>query len=167
MKFVLVLAFLGSVSTASAADNKMTDKATPPSSHVMMKHDEMKWGKGPEALPAGVEVVVLEGDPSKEGHFTLRAKMPANYRIPPHTHPTTENLTVISGELMIGMGKKYEESKMTKLGPGGYVSLPNGMAHFAGTKDGMVIQVSAMGPFEVNYINPKDDPRKAGGTTLK
>jgi quercetin dioxygenase-like cupin family protein len=172
MKALILLAALTMAASATAADKKMdADKAAAASAmaagHVMLKPEDLKWGKGPDMLPAGIEAAVLNGDPGKEGNFVMRGRMPANYKIPPHTHPTTENVTVISGELMLGMGKKFDESKMTKLGPGSYVSLPSGMAHYAMSKSGTEIQIEAMGPFAIDYINPKDDPRKAGGTTLK
>ena len=40
-------------------------------------------------------------------------------------------------------------------------NLPAHMHHQASSKGGAVVQVQAMGPFEIIYIDPKDDPRKA------
>jgi hypothetical protein len=39
--------------------------------------------------------------------------LPDGYRVPPHTHPKTERVTVISGTFNIGMGDKFDE-KATK-----------------------------------------------------
>lgn len=130
------------------------------STHIMFNAMDLKWGDGPPSLPKGVQMVVLEGDPSKEGMFTLRATMPANYKIPPHWHPTTEHVTVLEGTLYMGMGEKLDEGKASELKPGGFASMPEKTAHYAFTKDKCVIQVHAMGPFAVTYINPADDPRK-------
>jgi len=105
-------------------------------------------------------MVVVQGDPSKEGEFTLRAILPANYKIPPHWHPATENVTVLKGTLFLGTGEKFDESKATKIKDGGFASIPGMHHHFAFTKDECIIQVHAMGPFAINYINPADDPRK-------
>src|SRR5688572_4543879 len=74
--------------------------------HAIVNATDLKWVDGPPGLPKGAKVAILSGDPSKEGMFTLRATMPANYKIPPHWHPTTENVTVVEGELYMGMGEK-------------------------------------------------------------
>ncbi|MFC0774856.1 cupin domain-containing protein [Terrimonas alba] len=132
----------------------------PTKSHVMMNTTDLKWEDGPPGLPKGVKVVVLEGDPSKEGMFTLRAIMPANYKIPAHWHPTTEHVTVLEGDLYMGMGESLDEQRAIQLKTGGFSSLPAKTAHYAFTKEGCTIQVHAMGPFEITYINPADDPRK-------
>ena len=129
-------------------------------SHVMVNNMDIKWGDGPPSLPKGVQVAVLEGDPTKEGMFTLRATMPANYKVPPHWHPTTEHVTVIEGSLYMGMGEKIDEQNATELKTGGFSVMPLKTTHYAFTKAKCVIQVHAMGPFDVTYINPADDPRK-------
>jgi quercetin dioxygenase-like cupin family protein len=121
---------------------------------------DLRWGPGPSALPKGVEVSVLAGDPAKPGLFTLRARMPAGYRIAAHQHPTSEAITVISGEFGVGMGDKLDEAKAQQLGPGAFVNLPANMNHFVITNTETVIQVTAEGPFEIKYVNPADDPRK-------
>ena len=76
-------------------------------------------------------IAVLAGDPSKDGPYVLRLKMPANYRIPAHHHPTTENVTVVSGSFHAGMGDKLHVDKGQAFEPGGFVSMPAGMNHFA------------------------------------
>jgi quercetin dioxygenase-like cupin family protein len=63
-----------------------------------------KWGPGPPFFPAGARFVVLSGDPSQAGPYTVRLEMPAGYVIPPHSHPTDENVTVIQGNVVLGMG---------------------------------------------------------------
>jgi quercetin dioxygenase-like cupin family protein len=79
----------------------------------------------------------------------------------PHTHPTAERLTVISGTFKIGMGEKFDEASMQQMPPGGYIVLPPNMAHYAkGAKESLV-QIDSEGPFQINYVNPSDDPRNA------
>src|SRR5688572_16034909 len=78
--------------------------------HTMINKNEIKWGDGPAALPAGVRMAVLTGDPGKEGPFTLRVMFPANFKIPAHWHPTTENVLVLSGTLYMGSGEKFTET---------------------------------------------------------
>src|ERR671910_895717 len=72
---------------------------------------ETKWQDGPPSLPKGAQIAILEGDPSKEGPFVFRVKVPDGYRIPTHTHPKTERVTVIQGTFHIGMGEKFDQHK--------------------------------------------------------
>jgi hypothetical protein len=125
-----------------------------------MQASEIKWGPAPPSLPAGAKFVVLAGDPSKEGPSTLRIKMPKNYQIPAHWHPTDERVTVISGELGLGMGDKLDEKASKVLKSGGYAVAGAHMNHYAWTKTGAVVQVDLMGPFAITYVNPADDPSK-------
>ncbi len=130
------------------------------STHIIFNTMDLKWGDGPPGLPKGVTVTVLEGDPSKEGMFTLRVTMPANYKIPPHWHPAMEHVTVLEGSLYMGMGQKFDEAKATELKQGGFAAMPAKTAHYAFTKDKCIIQIHAMGPFAITYYNPADDPRE-------
>ena len=123
-------------------------------------HD-LKWVEGPASLPPGAKMAVLQGDPAKEGLFTIRAMLPAGYKIPAHWHPTDENVTVISGSFGIGMGEKLDSAQGKSMPSGSFVSLPAKCHHFAWITQPTIIQVHAMGPFEINYLNPDDDPRKA------
>jgi quercetin dioxygenase-like cupin family protein len=129
--------------------------------HRVMNPSDLKWGEMPPGLPPGAHMAVLNGDPGKPGAFTTRMQAPAGYTIAPHTHPTVERLTVISGNFRIGMGNKLDESAMQELGPGGYVVLPSGMAHFAKAASDSIVQIDSEGPFQINYVNPTDDPRSA------
>jgi quercetin dioxygenase-like cupin family protein len=93
--------------------------------------------------------------------FAIRLQMPAGYKIPAHTHPTDEIVTVISGTCSFGMGPKYDDAAAKDMPAGAFVVLPSGMQHFAGTKAGCTVQVQSTGPFQVVYVNPADDPRGA------
>ncbi len=128
--------------------------------HVLVKADDLKWIDGPPGLPAGVKIAVLAGDPGKPGPFVLRAKMPDGYKVPPHWHPTVENVTVISGTFHMGKGEKFDAQAAEILTAGGFASMPKGMRHFTYTSGETIIQVHGTGPFEINYVNPGDDPRK-------
>src|SRR4051812_21094991 len=81
---------------------------------------DLKWEAAPPNLPKGADIAVLSGDPSKEGLFVLRLKMPSGYKIPAHNHPTDEGATVISGNFHIGMGDKLDETNAIELTAGGY-----------------------------------------------
>jgi quercetin dioxygenase-like cupin family protein len=104
----------------------------------------------------------MEGDPSAStGDYTIRAKMPAGYKFPPHWHPKRENVTVISGNLKIGMGDKWEDGKMVTFAPGSFAYLDPEMHHYAQAGESeTIVQVHGMSPLQFNYINPDDDPSK-------
>jgi len=119
---------------------------------------EMKWGPAPPVLPAGAQMVVLAGDPGSKGLITLRLKLPPNYVISPHWHPTDEHITVISGSLALGMRDTLDRPSSKMLKAGGYGVAPANMHHFAWTKTGAIVQVNLMGPFAITYVNAADDP---------
>ena len=153
---------------AQAPAKKPAAAATPAPSHVMVTAADLKWGPAPPGLPPGAQVAVIAGDPSKAGSaFVMRAKFPDGYKVPPHWHPTDENVTVFSGSFLAGMGETMNEATMKALGPGGFVRLAKKAPHYAMAKGETVIQIHATGPFEITYINPNDDPRKKTTTAAK
>lgn len=120
---------------------------------------DIPWGPGPDFLPAGAEMALLDGDPSAQEQITLRLRFPAGYELPAHWHPTQENVTVISGTFYAGMGDALDKASGMALEPGGYVAIPAEMHHFAWTEEETVVQVDLIGPFAITYVNPDDDPR--------
>ncbi len=128
--------------------------------HVAVRPDDVKWGPAPPGLPPGAKIAVLTGNPGKPAPYVLRAKLPAGYKVPPHYHPTDENVTVIQGTLMIGKGETFSEASSKALPAGSFARMPRGMRHFAWTKGETIIQVHGIGPFDITYVNPADDQRK-------
>ena len=125
-----------------------------------LNSSEVKWGPAPPVLPKGAQMAVLSGDPSKDGLYAVRLKVPAGYKIPAHNHPTTEYVTVVSGTFNLGMGDKLDEKKGVKLTAGGWAEAPAKMNHFAWSSTPAIIQVHGQGPFAITYVNPADDPSK-------
>ena len=122
---------------------------------------QIKWGSPPPFVAAGAQLAVLEGDPgASSGDFTVRLKMPAGYKIAPHWHPKRENVTVISGSFKVGMGDKFDVSKMASFGPGSFAYLDPDMHHYAQAVGPTIVQVHGMSPLQFNYVNPADDPSK-------
>jgi quercetin dioxygenase-like cupin family protein len=128
-------------------------------SEVMVVPADIKWQDAPASLPKGAKMAVLDGAPSKEGHFVIRVKMPDGYTIAPHTHPKDERVTVLSGTLHFGMGGKLDKKAAKALTAGSYARAPAGMQHFAWAKGETIVQVQGEGPFTIKYVNPDDDPR--------
>ena len=154
---VTALALLGVV---AAQENHNTTSA---SSHGEAIHtpDHINWKPGPPSLPPGSRMAVLEGDPTKEGFFTMRVSLPDGFEIRPHVHPAVEHLTVISGTFNFGMGDKFDKSATQAMPAGTFGHWPAGMKHFAWAKGETIVQLHGIGPWKIEYVNPADDPRKA------
>src|SRR5207247_3429740 len=67
----------------------------------------------------GMKMAVVNGNPDAAGApYTLRLSFPDGYRFPAHWHPKAENLTVLSGTLLLAMGERTDESKLKAYGAG-------------------------------------------------
>ena len=149
LAFAITLFNVGLIFPAAAED------------HVLISADQLKWVPAPPSFPKGAQVAVLAGDPSKEGLYVIRLKTPAGYKVPPHTHPHDENLTVISGTFNLGKGPTLDEKAVHTLKAGGFMKMPKGMQHSAWFSEESIVQIHGMGPQGIIYVNPADDPRKS------
>jgi quercetin dioxygenase-like cupin family protein len=159
MRFSIPVGLLSGVAvTLLAAASR--EPAQKESAHIeVFTAEKLQWKEGPPSLPKGAMMAVLEGDPAKEGPFVFRFKLPDGYRVPPHTHPKPERVTVISGTFHIGMGDKFDEKATNAMAAGTYGQWPAGMKHFVWAKGETVLQFHGTGPWSIEYVNPKDDPR--------
>lgn len=132
------------------------DSAT---SHTVVSGAAARWGAAPPSLPPGAQAWVLHGSPAKEGPFVIRLRFPAGFVVPPHQHSKDELVTVISGNFSITPGDKVDRSASRALPPASFFHLPAGMTHYAVAETETVVQINGVGPFDVVYVNPKDDPR--------
>jgi hypothetical protein len=160
MKWIIALGALLLAAPLAAAD-----KGEGHGKAVTVAPTDLKWGPAPPGLPEGGQVAVLNGNPMKAGEFAIRLKMPDGYTIAPHWHTQAEELTVLSGTLMLNMGDKQDPATATALVPGAFHSLPGKMHHAAQAKGETIVQITGKGPFDIHYLNAADDPRKgkAGG----
>jgi quercetin dioxygenase-like cupin family protein len=127
--------------------------------HVMITPDELKWTDVP-SLPAGAKIAVIEGPMTEAVSFTVRIKLPADYRVPAHWHPAVERVTVLSGTFNIGMGDKLDPQKTSAFGPGSIIIMQPKTNHFVWAKEETVVQLNGTGPWGITYVDPADDPRK-------
>jgi quercetin dioxygenase-like cupin family protein len=155
MKRILIgLALLGLAGSGSGQQMKM------------MKAEDLVWTEHP--VFKGAQTVILVGDPTKAEMIVQRTKFPPHYRVPPHTHPYTEVVTVLSGNYWNSFGQSFDKSKGVELHPGSVFVLPVGHPHYTWTEDaGAILQVSFIGPGGVTFINPGDDPRKNGNAQTR
>jgi hypothetical protein len=160
MPVVVTFVLCAAVSSLHAEETK---KAAGKPEPISMNAADIKWGDAPPTLPKGAQLAVMSGDPSKKAPFTVRLKMPAGYKIPPHWHTQDENLTILSGIFVLHMGDTME-APAHELTAGAYHFLPGKMHHAAETKAETILQLHGTGPFDIHYLNPADDPSKAAAT---
>lgn len=152
LAMLLVAAFL---------HTRLSGEETQSSDMRLYPPTSMEWKPGPAAIPPGAKMAVLEGDPTKEGPFLIRFQFPDGYHIPPHTHPKTERVTVISGNLLLANGEKLDRNNAKKLPAGSFGYWPAGMKHAGWSEGETIIQLHGIGPWQIIYVNPADDPRNA------
>lgn len=155
--FSLLLMLNAQVSKAQE-DSGFTDEG--PEHHLLFTSNEIDWQPAPPSLESGAEVAVLEGDPGKEGVFTMRIKLPDGFLISPHWHPNVERVTVVSGKFLLGSGEKADRDKTESMPAGSYTSMPPEMVHYAYADGETVVQLTSIGPWEINYVDAEDDPRE-------
>jgi len=156
---VWMLVCILSALITSAVQAQHTDMQTP-ADHVMVLPGDIKWmlDANPAFLP-GMKMAVIDGNPSSAGPYTVRLMVPNGYKVMPHFHPTDENITVLKGNFMMGIGDKFNEKDLVGMPEGTYMSMKTGTRHYAMAKGETIIQVHGVGPFTLTYVNPEDDPR--------
>jgi anti-sigma factor ChrR (cupin superfamily) len=121
--------------------------------------DAVPYGPAPAFIEKGAQLAVLEGDPmASSGDYTVRLKMPDGFRIAPHWHPQRENVTVLAGNLKLGMGDRFEEAGMMSLPAGSFGYLDPDMHHYVLTQGEVIVQIHGKSPVQFNYITASDDP---------
>jgi quercetin dioxygenase-like cupin family protein len=150
------LRIMGSVLVAVIAFTLATkgqEKSEAGASHKIVHSGDLKW----TPIIKGCDLAAVTGDSNAEGTpFVLRIRCTEGAKIPAHWHPTDENVTVLKGTFLVGMGEKFDETKLETMNPGNFISMPKEMRHFALSKTDTIVQVNATGPFKVNWVNPAD-----------
>ncbi len=98
----------------------------------------------------GSKMAVINGNPNEAGPYTLRLSFPDGYQFPAHWHPMPENVTVLSGALLLAMGDRVDASKLKAYGPGDFLHIEATHPHFGGARGATVIQLHGQGPFAIN-----------------
>jgi hypothetical protein len=161
----VTLIVLLALSLGSVAMSKVGSLRAAEPHHTVVPGDVVKWGPAPASLPPGAQAAVLFGNPAAAGPYVFRLKFPSGYTISPHRHSKDEFVTLISGKIAIGPGEKLDRAALTPLPPASFVHLPAGMAHYGWADGEAILQVHGMGPFDVTYVDPKDDPRLKKNTS--
>ena len=127
---------------------------------------EVKWpapaaGSVGTSGNAGTQTVILKGDPTKPGLYTMLLRVGPNTRIDAHAHPDDRVATVMSGTWYFGYGTQFSESALKTLPPGSVYTEPPNTNHFAMTRgEGVTIQITGTGPSGTTYADPANDPAR-------
>ena len=106
-------------------------------------------------FPSGTQLAVIHGDPmAASGSYVIRLSFPDGYKFPAHWHPAAENLTVLSGELVLAMGDKEGAGKSEIYSAGTFIYIPAKEAHYGGAKGATVIQLHGQAPFKIELSAP-------------
>ena len=160
-QWLAIAALIAAIATATSATSHC-DEHEDDDGFQLFPSAGIEWKPGPSSLPPGAQIAILEGDPAKEGAFVFRVKAPDGYQIPVHSHPKTERLTVIAGTFNIGMGEEFDKQAAKPMPAGTYGYWKAGMKHFVWVKGETIVQFHGEGPWSIDYVNPKDDPRNQG-----
>lgn len=129
------------------------EKAENAASHKIVHFGDLKW----TPIIKGCEVATVSGDFNVEGEpFVLRFRCADGIKVPAHWHPTDENLTVLKGTFLVGLGDTFDETKLATMNVGNFATMPKEMRHFAICKGETIVQVHGAGPFKVNWVNPEE-----------
>lgn len=153
---------LGVFGTRTGSAPEAEAKEGKPPALVVGAALDLKWVEAPAGVPRGLKVALLSGDPARPGLVVMRVKIPANYRVPAHWHPADENVSVLSGTIYVGTGEKLDPLGGKPVQAGGFFTMPAQTDHFLyTTKTEAVIELAAIGPLGIMYVDPRDDPHKA------
>jgi len=148
---VVCLALCAAIGIVAGVRGQENKEPAPP--HKILHSGDLKWSP----IIKGCEIATVNGDMNAEGQpFVLRFRCADGAITPAHWHPTDEYLTILKGTFLVGMGEKFDESKLQPMNAGNFTVVPKEMRHFGMTKGETIIQVHGIGPFKVNWVNPAD-----------
>lgn len=163
----LLLAAAGVAQTRAAKQAAAAKKGGGGAHGVVVMPGSEQWMDIPAAALVGtptvemggtLKIAILQGDPMTAGRsYTLRLSCTDGTKIAPHWHPTTENVTVIKGSFLLGMGSKWDDAALKEIPTGGFASAAPQMRHYGECKGDSIVQVSGIAPFVVNFVGPDDE----------
>ncbi len=147
------------IALALAAGAAGTLAATQDEVISIVDADKLQWRDYP-GLP-GVKFTVVQGDPSKPGLYTIRARFAPHTMSQPHWHPETRYVTVLKGTWWAGTGPKFDPASTTSVPTGGFAVHAPKEIHYDGAKDQeVIVQISGIGPSGTIPVNPDGTDKK-------
>jgi quercetin dioxygenase-like cupin family protein len=151
---------LGFVSAvAGVALNVLAEAQTAAPGVVAVTPAEMKWASQGGLAAPGMEQLNLLGDPAKPGPYTLRVKFPKGFKIAPHTHPDSREVTILSGTFATGYGEKFDAANLKILPAGSFYTEPANIPHYIAIEEDTVLQASGMGPSGRRFVDSPGSPK--------
>ena len=139
--------------------NGQVDAATRDETISVVDIDKLQWKDYP-GLP-GVTFTVVDGDPSKPGIYTIRAKFAPRTMSQPHWHPEARYVTVIKGTWWTGAGPKFDPENTVPVKTGGFSVHTAKEIHYDGAKDEeVIVQISGFGPSGTIPVNSDGTDKK-------
>jgi quercetin dioxygenase-like cupin family protein len=152
-RIICIFVLAATFAFAGAAQMYSQDKKDAGEAHKIVHFGDLKW----TPIIKGCDVASVDGDMNADGTpFVIRIRCTDGSKIPAHWHPTDENVTVLKGTFLVGMGETFDETKMQTMNVGNFVSMPKEVRHYAMSKGETIVQVHGAGPFKVNWVNPSD-----------
>lgn len=151
-RVLLGVAALGALATSATAQ---ATKAATDNMHFV-DGKSLTWTE--PTIPGfdpGMKLAVVHGNPDVDGAYTIRLSFPDGYKFPAHFHPKDENLTVLSGTFLLGMGDTRDDTKIKSYSAGDFLNIPGSMPHFGGARGATVIQLHGQGPFAISLATPR------------
>jgi quercetin dioxygenase-like cupin family protein len=140
---VFAVATIGFASSSAAAPNPMAP--------IIVQPSTVNWQ--PVKGMTGLNYAVLYGDPTKAGgQYATRYKVPDGFKFPPHSHPQIEQVTVLSGTFLVGVGDKMDPAKMLTLPAGSFVEIPAGLHHYGMAKGETILELHGVGPYVMTMV---------------
>jgi hypothetical protein len=146
-----------------AAMMLMSTQGTIPPASIQHAGDGLVWGPAPANMPAGTRMAVLDGNPTQEGLFTIRLKVPSGSMLAPHWHPAEERVTVLSGAVQLGFGTVADPGKTQFLDAGSYYLNLRRAPHFLYFPEETVLQLTGFGPWQTYFVRDSTASTGRGG----
>jgi quercetin dioxygenase-like cupin family protein len=148
----MVLRLTASVALALALRAAAGAPVEPKKAVIALAPQDIRWFT-PSYYTDGRQRAHLLGDSSKGGEWIDRVKIPGGSRVLAHTHPDDEIVTVIDGTWYLGIGERFDETKLKAYPAGSFILIPAGLPHFLATREGpVIVQASGRGMFRTNAL---------------
>lgn len=118
----------------------------------VVRASEIKWNPCPPTLPKNCEMAVLAGHPKHPDMFTIRFHSTGELFMAAHTHPRDERVTVLKGRVAVAFGIDATREDAREFGPGDYYINKRGEVHKVWVEEGMIMQITGIGPWQADYI---------------
>lgn len=120
--------------------------------------DTLEWHYVP-GIPKPIEMAVVSGDPTRDGPYVVRYRMPSGMKMNPQRFSDERQLTILKGTFWISSGESFNWKDMAEYKQGAVVVKEANKPYFGWARTAVVLEESGTGPSRFEYVNEEDDPR--------